>query len=509
MNSPVNLPPAVSNPSAMATPGVFFWRLLYRALRLKWLRSLLAARYRGLQEKKGSGAARKFLRRALFALAASRWRNYEGYVPLQAWQAFWEIARSVDSSGQIPRRPLRDRDACPIRVGIIGMIAGPPYFFQRLFCELPGEIELHLFDICHELNKDHYFWRTGAASAHNVVLKWNNDLPSSAIGSQPEYARRVEEVARSINDARLDFLLVASSMRETFDVLDRVDVPFIADLTASSNVCFHPHIDLQFYIHTTKDYVVQEGRLFCRASSEYLSHPPRARQYCLMFDASGYEAEPVPWPERRHTVFFHGRLAKAAQPAFLRTILEMLQEDSTLTFVIYGMDSNKCLRTIEQQSKRHGVAGQVDFRGAFFLGRNEDGSMKDPDWHRFFDDLRHAKLAPTSFPMASGCARFESYAAGVPCVNLAIRIDNRNWSCPHETLVDIPALYTQSGTTSNLRTYRQLARRLLHDRCLAERILHEQSEIVARLGNTGAFWEQITSAYSARLDESAAAVPAS
>lgn len=477
----------------MFSPGVYFWRVVYGVLELPWLRRFLTHRYRALERNRGSGAARKFLRRTLFALALNRLRNYQGYVPLQAWQAFWEISRSVDSAGQIPRRAPQRREK--LRVGLVGAIAYLPFYPRKLFCDLPPEMEIHLIETVRELPAEHYLRHTDAASLHNVVLQWNNDLPSDGIASQPEYAARVKEAAAIINGLDLDLLLVSEPGRETFDLLDAVDVPAIADLAATSGACFHPNIDLQFYIHAIKDYVVQNDRLVCQSSARVLARPPFAVSYCLLFDTTGYETKPVPWSERDHVLFFHGRLVKAAQPAFVTMLLDLLDEDKDLTLVIYGMDSHKSLETIQAQAKRRGLEKRIDFRGRFTLTRNSEGQITDPDWHRFFRDLRHAKLAPTSFPMASGCARFETYTVGVPCVNLAIRTDNRRWTSTTETLVDIPALYTPSATVTQLDEYKRVALRLLHDRSLAEKVIAEQLDVVQRLGSPHYFWQQIIDAH--------------
>jgi hypothetical protein len=248
----------------MRGPGVLFWRVLYGVLEWSWLRRLLAARYRHLERTRGSGRARKFLRRILFALSTTRLRSYQGYVPLQAWQAFWEIARSVDSTGQKPRRsPRRRKD---IRLGLLGMVAYLPFYPRKLFCELPPEMEIHLFDTVREMPEKHYLRHTRAASLHNVLLHWNNDLPSEGIASQPDYAVRVRQLADEINRLNLDFLLVSEPGREIYDVLD---VPVIADLTATSNICFHPKVDIQFYIHAIKDYVVRQDRLFCNRAGSF------------------------------------------------------------------------------------------------------------------------------------------------------------------------------------------------------------------------------------------------
>ena len=477
----------------MSGPGVYFWRIVYSVLELSWLRRILARRYRFLERTRGSGAARKFLRRILFALAVNRLRNYQGYVPVQAWQAFWDIARGVDSPGQVPRRTPQRRDK--LRVGLAGAIAYLPFYPRKLFCDLPPGMEIHLFETIREVPADHYLRKTDAASLHNVVLHWNNDLPSNGITSQPEYDARVKEAAATINRLDLDLLLVSEPGREIYDLLDAVDVPAIADLTATSGVCSHPNIDIQFYIHSIKDYVVRDDRLFCQSSARFLARPPFVVPYCLLFDTTGYESAPVPWPERDHVLFFHGRLVKAAQPAFLKMLFDLLDEDKNLNFVLYGMDSHKALQTIQAQAKRRGVDGRVDFRGRFSLTRNSEGEITDPAWHRFVRDLRHAKLAPTSYPMASGCARFESYTAGVPCVNLAIRTDNRRWTSPDETLVDIPALYTPSATVTDLGDYKRIALRLLREQALAETVVAEQLEVVHRLGSPRCFWQQILDAY--------------
>jgi len=474
----------------MSAPGIYFWRVIYDIVELPWLRRLLAHRYRSLERTRGSGAARKSLRRTLFALSLNRLRNYQGYVPLQAWRAFWDICRSVDSAGQTPRRKPQHRDK--LRIGLVGAIAYLPFYPRKLFCDLPPDMEIHLIETVRELPAEHYLRHTDVASLHNVVLHWNNDLTSDGIASQPEYAARVKEAAAIINGLDLDLLLVSEPGRETYDLLDAVDVPAIADLSATSNACFHPNIDIQFYIHAIKDYVVRQDRLFCQSSGRFLTRPLFAVTYCLLFDSTGYETTPVPWSERDHVLFFHGRLVKAAQPAFLKMLLNLLEEDKELTLVLYGMDSNKSLEFIQTQAKSRGLEKRIDFRGCFSLTRNSEGEITDPAWHRFLRDLRHAKLAPTSFPMASGCARFETYTAGVPCINLAIRTDNRRWTSTTETLVDIPALYTPSATVTQLDDYKRVALNLLREQSLAEKVIAEQLDIVQRLGSPRCFWRQIT-----------------
>jgi hypothetical protein len=486
----------------MAALAAWFWRLLDQAVASPRLHRRLAVKYRWHEETRGSGVARKFLRRTLFALAGVRWRNYQGYVPLQAWAAFWAVARSVDSAGLAPRR-APNRESGRLRIGLLGMIAYLPFFPRKLFCDLPPEMELHLFETAREIPAGHYLRQTDAASLHNSILQWNDDVPSRGISSQPDYALRVDETVRRIDAADLDLLLVSEPGREIYDVLDRVNVPAIGDLTSTSNVCFHPRIDLQFYIHSIKDYVIRDHRLFSQASRRFLERPSFVVPYCLLFDTTGYEGPPVPWAERRHTLFFHGRLVKASQPAFLEILLDLLADDSALTLILYGLDSHRALETIRSRARCRGVEGRVDFRGRFSLARNAGGEITDPGWHRFLDDLRHAKLAPTSFSMASGCARFESYTAGVPCVNLAIRTDNRRWTAADETLVDIPALYTPSATVTDLRDYRRTALRLLHEPAFAGQVIAEQLDVVKRLGSAPCFWRQIFDAYRLWREEAA------
>jgi hypothetical protein len=476
----------------MRNPAVLFWRLVYGSLRLPWLRRYLVKRYRHLQATRGSGPARKFLRRTVFALSLSRFRQYEGYVPLQAWETFWQVARGVDSQGQTPRR--LPQPGAKLRVGLLGMIAAPPYFPQKLFRNLPQEMELHFFETDSKITAQSHLNHTEAKSFTHDMIHWRDDLPSSGISSQPAYAAQVENMARQINEKSLDLLLTSAPGRELFDILDRVDVPAIADLTVSSSACFHPKNDIQFYIHAIKDYVVRDHRLLCRSSERYFERPPFAVPYCLIFDTNGYEGEPIPWAERRHHLFFHGRLVKAAQPAFLQMLIRLLQEDPELHFVFYGIDARGALDAILSAARRAGLASRVDYRGRFSLERNAEGRIVDPNWSRCLDDLRHAKLAPTSFPMASGCARFESYTAGVPCVNLALCADNRRWTASTETLVDIPALYTPSATVQNLAEYQKTALRLLHEPALAAQVIAEQQEVVQRLGSPTTFWRQILDA---------------
>jgi len=485
----------------MSAPGVYFWRTLYALLELPWLRRLLARRYSLLQRTRGTGVARRFLRRTLFALTANRLRDAQGSVPIEAWQAFWDISRRVDSRGQLPRRAPQAREK--LRVGLLGSVAYQPFYPRKLFCDLPPEMEIHLFETVRELPPDHYLRHAEAASLHNIILDWKPEPPSDGIDSQPEYAARVAQLAAEINRLELDLLLISEPKREIFDLLDAVDVPAIADLTATSNVCSHPSLDIQFYIHAIKDYIVKDDRLFCRPAEQFLAKPPFVVPYCLLFDTTGYTGEPVPWAKRNHVLFFHGRLVKAVQPAFLKMCFDLLEEDKDLTMVLYGMDSHKALQTLQAQAKRRGLDSRVDFRGQFILKRNSEGEIIDPSWINFLSDLRHAKLAPTSFPMASGCARFETYTAGVPCVNLAIRTDNRRWTSPNETLVDIPALYTPSATVNNLADYKRTALNLLHNPALAQKVIAEQLDVVQRLGSTHRFWRQILDTHQRWLKNSA------
>ncbi len=175
-------------------------------------------------------------------------------------------------------------------MGLVGAIAYLPFYPRKLFCNLPPEMEIHLFETVREMPADHYLRQTDAASLNNVILHWNNDLPSDGITSQPEYAARVEELAAMINRSELDLLLLSEPTREFYDLLDRVDVPAIADLTATSGVCFHPNIDIQFYIHAIKDYVVKDDRLFCQSSARFLAHPDFVVPYCLLFDTTVMKA---------------------------------------------------------------------------------------------------------------------------------------------------------------------------------------------------------------------------
>jgi hypothetical protein len=187
----------------------------------------------------------------------------------------------------------------------------------------------------------------------------------------------------------------------------------------------------------------------------------------------------------------HGSLYKFAATSFTDCLLDVLESDSDVQWVLVGKDNGRALASIERMARARGLSSRVHYEGEFSSLRNAQGVVDDPRWPHVQDLLRRARLAPDPFPMGSGSARFEAYWLGAPSPHMGIRTRTSRGlaSC------DLPVLSVPAATAESVADYRALCLRCLHDGRFGDSIQREQQLAAVHASDPDRWWRELEAAY--------------
>jgi hypothetical protein len=379
--------------------------------------------------------------------------------------------RGAQAARRQPPRPDPDR----LRVGVLANFDGTLTFTRPLFEHSPEELDLFVFDLAGPERSSSYLPR---------LVEEYHALPRS------DTAR----ISERIESARLDLLLADVYKADVYAILDGVTTPCVADLGSTAHFVFHPAVAYRQYALQQADYVVRGRELFCCTSRRRFSDS-LVFTAPLFFDRRGLDAAPpILWEKRDSLMIFHGKLYKAGS-AYLELLAGLLEQDSTLEFVLMGRGSEEDFERISKL-QRSPVGSRVHYEGEFRLHRNAEGEVDDPTWLALSRHLRHARLAPDPWPLGGGYSRVEAYAAGAAVAHMGIRTDPASWGRPQPAVTaDQLALNLPRTTVYAVADYRSLCTRLLHDGELADEVAREQLELVDRLCDPKEYWGNVLTCY--------------
>jgi len=344
-----------------------------------------------------------------------------------------------------------------------------------------------------------------SAEAKLILHYWaNTGYQPIVYGPEVSDAELVACAAQAINDAHLDMLMIYGHEREnhTYALLDLIDTPCIVHLCNSPDIIHHEKVSYYIYTHPEGKYYLQGHQLFCAATQAPFSSK-RMYPGSLYYDPRGFDLNaPVPlWAERDPLIVFHGALYKLAKSDVLDIIMQLLHEDSALEFVFMGRTDrqNWQLPRIESRAKRYGVASRVHYAGNFLARWDVTCSQVVPDWDKIVAYLQRARLYANPFPYGGGQARFQNYAAGVPCIHMGVEFGvSRGW---RQYLVEVPALLVPSGTAFSQAEYLALCQRCLHDEEFANQLIEEQRVVGRRASDPSVYWGQLFDSYDDWLSQ--------
>lgn len=460
------------------------WRAIYGVLEREATVRLAAWAAGALAARRGELAGDALLRRIAGSLSLGGWPPRNGaWANLHGSRFYWRAERRW--RGRPPRAkrvPRELRPGQPLRVGVFGAFSGALSFPRALFEAWPEEHELHVVDLQYKGALADYLKEV--ATTYTPIL-------SGPAGYD------LDRGARALEAADIDLLLVIHHKREAYDLLDRVDAPFIMAICTGSDVLHHSHVDLNLYVQPEADSFPHGDRLFCGTTGRPFPHARVASGF-LHMDRRGVSisAHP-PWTEREPLMVFHGSLYKLASLPFLHTLCALLAEDRSRRFAFMGKDDGASLRVIMEAFKAGGVASQVSYEGVFSAVRGPDGLIHDPGWERLLALLGRARLAPDPWPVGGASARFEAYIRGVPTVHLGVRFDRDAWGRAQPALLEVPYLNVAAAVARSPEEYIALARRCLHDQAYAQAVVDAQLDVARRLTDSKAYWNQVLDAYHA------------
>jgi hypothetical protein len=358
------------------------------------------------------------------------------------------------------------------RIGLVGRFVGLLAFPAELFSAWPGHLHLTVFDAPYRGRRADYL-RTRVSSYRPVELDGSGEGTRAA--------------AQAIAEADLDLLVNVNAKLDAHDLLDLVDTRCVANLCLGSDLLHHARVDIELLSQLQPDYEIREGRLWC-TETELPVGDAFVRQISGYYDRRGIALAPVPsWHEREPLIVTHGSLYKFAVPEFVSSMLDVLDAEPEVQWVLMGKDNAGALATVHAIAGERGLADRVRYEGEYHAIRNAEGIVDDPKWNALQDLLRRARLAPDPFPIGSGFARFETYLLGAPAPHLAVG------SC------ELPILTVGAATVQTVDEYRQLCLRCLRDAPFATRVQQEQHATALRASDPVRWWRELEDAYNAWL----------
>jgi hypothetical protein len=454
-----------------------FWRAFYRVLRSRAVIAVAAAAV-GVAERVGGPGRRDFvLSRFSERFVTSGWpAQHPGWVNLDLSRFVAHVRTRRRRAAPREKREPRSLDGAA-RIGCLGRFSLLLGFGRPLFEASPDDVEVHVFDL-------------PADGRHAPFLE---ELATSYLGLPDGCS--VSELARAINAARLDALLVVVRGREAYELLDVLETPCVMYVCTGSDLLHHERVDVQLYVQPQADYFLRGDRLFCGTSRAWFSRGSLASGF-LAYDPRGLDATARrPWGERDPLIVVHGSLYKAASPQFLGVLLALLREDSELELVVEGKDNGNARAQIAEMARAEDVEGRVHFEEAFSPARGADGAIEDPRWAGLAGLLGRARLAPDPFPICGGTSRVEAFGAGAPSPHLGVSYDKAIWGRRQEAVVEVAALSVQIATAHSVAEYGALCRSCLYDADLAERVASAQADVFERVTDGAAYWRQVVRCY--------------
>jgi hypothetical protein len=394
-------------------------------------------------------------------------------------RAITRVERALDPSEPVVQRRAVEVGDRPVKMGFLGPFRGLLTFSQEHFEALPATIEGAVFDL--EMKGVHASYLAPIVRSYEAF---------------PEGADRAREVARAVNAADLDCLLLVHRGAEAYKIVDLVETPCLINVATGSDLMHNDRVGAQVFVQREADYFIRDGRLFCGTTRSYFPDETVSPGF-LLYDRRGLRDPVVPIPQRDKLVVFHGSLYKLASTSFLQTVFRLLQEDPGLEFVYVGGRNDVALSTIEQTAKVCGVAPRVHYDGEYSGMRGTDSGLDDPAWDRLVTLLQRARFAPNPWPVGGASAVVETFALGVPSAQMTVRTDHASWGRPQHAFCDLEALLVADGTATTIDGYLDISRRCLYDDTFATTLVTAQLEVLDRVTDASRYWAQILDVYAA------------
>jgi len=461
-----------------------WWRLLYGALESRVVLACAAAACRLIDVCAGADRRRSLVARATHLLAYSGWPGHQrGWINQHLARFFSRLDRRLAAPvASVPRRsPLARATGSPLRVGCYGRFSGLLSFPKELFEAFPRDWSLHVYDVEFQGRLARYL--EPIAREYRAIR-----------GATTAFDQSNAEAAAAINRAALDVLLLIGYKTEVYDIADRVDTPCIAHVCTGIDLIHHDKVAFHICPQLQADYFMEDDQLFCGTTRAPLPGSPVYRGF-IPCDERGIVPSRKRWRSRENLIVFHGSLYKAASPAFLAQIYQLLEADPSLEFALMGRDDRHALQLITSLAAKAGVGSRVHYEGAYSATRDADGRLDDPGWQKVLGLLERARLAPDPWPVIGWSARFEAMLMGAPTVHLALRTDPASWGKMQPVVFDSPQLNVDIGTVTSTDDYLPMCRRCLYDEAFADRLAIEQQAVARRSTDLPGYWRQLSDFY--------------
>jgi hypothetical protein len=468
-----------------------FWRLLYLIAGSPAAVSLAAMLLRVVGAIGGDSRASHLLDLFERRFVTSGWPGHQaGWTNLHMAECAMRVRRALASTRVVPRHRRVSDAGATLSIGLIGKFSGLLGFPKALFEHQPAGVAVTLLDI-------EYKGRS-APFLMPLVEKYRR---LAADAGQSE----LDDAAAWLNGLELDLVITLEEKQIGYDLLDRLDVRCLANYCHGSNLLYHDKIDFQYFGQPQVDYFPVNGRMFS-GTTQSLFGRHRLADIDGHFDIRGLHIGAVqPWRARRPLITFHGSLYKLASRSYLHRLFGLLQEDSSIEFVMMGKDDGTALSTIEGMARERGLAGRVHYDGVFSAMRDESGEVSDGGWHRLISHLERARLAANPWPVGGGSSRVENYVLGVPCIAIKARFDRASWNRKQLIICEVPGLHVEGGTATSEEDYVAACKRALYDETFADALAQRQLERAAVLTDPGHAWAEIVAGYrqwlSGRLEQ--------
>jgi hypothetical protein len=236
---------------------------------------------------------------------------------------------------------------------------------KPLFCNLPDDIWLYIFDMRHPDEYREYTAQYLKDLVHYYELFDDNPLS-------------VNKMINAINASELDLVININYNLQSFLIIDQLDTPCIVHLCSGTDLFHHDKIAFHLHAQPQSDYFIKNGHLFSTATHSYFNNQ-LVFPIGAVYDTRDLLSEEAPsWKEREPLIFWHGSLYKFASAPFLEILMRLMSDDKDLYLVFAGRDDQsrkKGMKDIIPVFKKWKVTER-----AHYLGRLIYEEMNAEKW---------------------------------------------------------------------------------------------------------------------------------
>lgn len=434
--------------------------------------------------------------RVLFASPGMLFIKAGGHYHAHVDKFFYSVKRLAYKTKEIPKRKNNFNERNMLKIGVIGMFGGITVYSKKFFEGFPDSCELFVFDI--QLpNGSHAKWLEDRYTNYNLIFTYSGKS-KSANYSKSRYEEELDISSKLINESKIDILAIMTHGDLVYDIIDLIDTPCIVNVSAGSDVVHHSKVDIELCAQFQYDLYLKNNRLFCAITDKQFVHS-KVYKSKFFYDLRGIEYEnSLTWNEKENLIVFHGSLYKLGKKELLNAVFSILKSDKNLRFIYIGKNNFDEISLIKKEAEKMDISGQVEYGGEYQLAYDAQGNIIGKGWERVRDILTKAKVSINPWPIGGGCAVFEAYASGTPCITMAKTATNNIRRGNYILYAGgfLPALHIEQATAYSIKDYMEKCKKCIYNESFAKEIILRQKEIAKEVNDSNRWWNELILNYN-------------